>query len=213
MRHVEGRGVDVDDAAGAVRDGVEVVEEDPDHLPEPEGHDREIIPAEPERRRAEKDPEEGGQERRHRQDQPEGDVESELRGRKERVGVGPDRVERHVPEVEQPRVAHHDVEPEREQDVKTGLVQDAEQVALPGLEELEGHDGANRRHDRAEIQRQGRQHEKEDDLRRSAPSGHGPELRAHGLVERGHRRGLTRTLLNVPLTARPARPKSPWDGR
>ena len=61
VRHVQGRGVDVGHAARAVRDHVEVVQEDADHLAEPERHDRQVVAAEPEGRRPEEDAEERGQ--------------------------------------------------------------------------------------------------------------------------------------------------------
>ena len=193
---------------GTVRDHVEIVEEDADHLPEPERHDREVVAAQPEGGRPEEHPEEGGQERRQRQDQPEGDVEPELRRGQERVGVGPDGVERHVPQVEEPRVADDDVQPEGQQDVDAGLVEDPEHVPLARLEEGERHHRADHGHDLAEVERQRGEHQEQDDLLRQAPPRDGAERHAHRPVERGHRRRPAGLVI-----ARPARPGFPWAGR
>ena len=110
--------------------------------PKPEGHDRQIIAFEPQGGRAEQHPEKRGDRRRDRQHQPERDLEMDdvaarrvkagdeveplerlpeaapcrlqLPRARDAIGVGADRKERGVAEIEQPGKADDDVEAERQ---------------------------------------------------------------------------------------------------
>ena len=70
--------------------------------------------------------------REHRLDGREG--LGEVRRAEQRVEVGADREERDVAQVEQARVAHHDVQPEREQHVEQRDVGDAHPGVALGLQ-------------------------------------------------------------------------------
>ena len=103
----------------------EVVEEDADDLAEAERHDGEVVAAQLERRRAEQHAEEARDGRADRQDDPERQVQIEVRAREQRVHVRAYRVERDVAEVEQPGEADDDVEAERQEHVQDREVRDA----------------------------------------------------------------------------------------
>src|SRR6185503_19867609 len=77
------------------------------------------------RRRAEENAEDAGDERADRQNHPERQVQPEVRTWEKRVDVSADTVERDVAEVEQPREADDDVEPECEDAVEDREVRDA----------------------------------------------------------------------------------------
>ena len=112
------------DAVGAVGDGVRVEEHDRDDLAEPEGHDREVVAAQAERRRAEQDAEQRRDARADEEHRPEhepgvaaevgDDVDAQDAVAERRgdvgVGVGADREERRVAEVEQAGHADDEVE-------------------------------------------------------------------------------------------------------
>ena len=86
---------------------VPVEQDDADDLAEAERHDREIVAAQPQHRKAQQDAERGGEQAGQRQADPEAEAEVV---REQRVGVGADRVERDVAEVEQAGEADHDVQ-------------------------------------------------------------------------------------------------------
>src|SRR4029434_10239590 len=103
-------------------DVAEVADGHRDDLAEAQGDDGEIIPSDAERRRADQ----GAEHRGHRGGDPDAQPETprvavERRAQHRRVQqthrVGPDGEEGRVAQVEQPRVADHDVEPEGEEDV------------------------------------------------------------------------------------------------
>jgi hypothetical protein len=110
---------------------VQVIEEDSDDLPEAERHDRQVVAAELQRRRAEKHAEDAGESGAQRQDDPEGEMKIEMRRREQGVDIRPDRIERDVAEIEEAGEAHHDVEPQREHDIDHREVEDAH-PRLPG---------------------------------------------------------------------------------
>ena len=95
----------------------EVAEDAGDDLPEPESHDRQVIAAQPQRRRPQDSAEAGRDEHPDEQEQPEGEVDlmvqrapEQLAGRKHSVGVGADGEERRVAEIEESREADHDIQ-------------------------------------------------------------------------------------------------------
>src|SRR6185437_2327167 len=111
-------GIDGPDSLGSVGEVErlrEVIEEDPDDLAEAQRHDREVVAAQLQRRRAEEDAEEARDRGPDRKDGPPREVDIEVRRGEERIGVRAHRVEGDVAEVEKPREADDDVEPEREE--------------------------------------------------------------------------------------------------
>ena len=127
----------------AIGDARRVAGDDRHDLAEPQGHDRQVVTPEPQRRKAEQHAEKRGDRRRHRHHQPErhlemddvGDprfvkpdhqaeplerlpeaapVRGDLPGDGGPIGIGADREKRGIAEVQQPGEADHDVEPESE---------------------------------------------------------------------------------------------------
>ena len=105
----EGRARNAGDAGIAVGDRHPVDQHEPDDLAEGERDDGEIVAAQPQHRKAEHDaPERGedaGERQQHEERQPEG-------LRQQRVGIGADRIEGDVAEIEQAGEPDDDVEPE-----------------------------------------------------------------------------------------------------
>lgn len=109
------------DAVGAVGDvrprgAVQVVGGDPEDLTEAEGHDGEVVAAQPQRGRADQDAEHQGGGRADQDRGPEGQVQVEGRAGgsgDHGGGVGADPEEGHVAEVEQAGEADDDVQAER----------------------------------------------------------------------------------------------------
>ena len=103
----------------------QVVEEDADDLAEAQRDDREVVAAKLERRRAQQHAEEAGDGGADRQDDPERQVQIEVRRGEQRIDVRADRVERDVAEIEQSGEADDDVEPERQQHEQDREIRDA----------------------------------------------------------------------------------------
>ena len=98
------------DAGNAVRAAGEVLpvlQDQPDDLAEAERDDGEIVAAQPQHRKAEQHAPERRQDAGERQADPERDAEVL---RDQRVGIGADRVERDIAEVEQAGEADHDIQ-------------------------------------------------------------------------------------------------------
>ena len=110
----EGRPRDVGDAVRPAGHLVPVQQHDADDLAEAERDDRQIVAAQPQHRKAEQDAEARRQQAGERQALPEAEAEVV---RQQRVGVGADRVEGDVAEVEQAGEADHDVQPPAEHHV------------------------------------------------------------------------------------------------
>ena len=126
------------DARNAVRAAGEVlpVEQDQaDDLAEAERDDGEIVAAQPQHRKSEQDAPEGGEDAGKRQADPERQAEVL---REQRIGIGADRVEGDVAEVEEAGEADHDVQPPAEHHV--GQHQDAEIEQVAVLIEQDRHD-------------------------------------------------------------------------
>ncbi len=136
--------VDALRSVGDVDRGVEVVHEDANDLAESQRHDRQVVAAKLERRRAEQHAEKAGDAGAERQDHPERQVQAEVRRREQGVDVGADRIERDIAEVEQPGEADDDVETEREHDVEHREIQDA----YPRLAGQRRHEWQERERDR-----------------------------------------------------------------
>ncbi len=109
---------------GDVDRRVQVVEEDADDLAEAERDDGEIVAAQLERGRAEQHAEAAGDQRPQRQHHIHRPVQAELRRTEQGVGVGAHGEERDVAQVEQARIADHDVEAQRQHDVEQGEIGD-----------------------------------------------------------------------------------------
>src|SRR5260370_3319171 len=109
-------------AADVDRDVAQVADGDRDDLPEGERDDGEVVAADAESGSPDDDAEAGrdeGGDPDHHPEAPRVAVErrAQHRGVQQAHGVGPDGEERGVAQVEQSRIADHDVEAEREQDV------------------------------------------------------------------------------------------------
>ncbi len=120
------------DAENAVRSACEfpVVERDARHLAETEGHDGEVVAAEPQGGIAEDRSRRTGEEHRKRQ---RGEEVPVGLGHEQGAGVGADREERGIAEVEQAGVSDHDVQAEPEHGVGRHRDRDRRDVVVaPG---------------------------------------------------------------------------------
>src|SRR6478735_5123997 len=139
---------DLGDARGTAGDGVEVASGDADDLAEPEGHDREVVTAQPQGGSAEDD----ARRERHR----DGDRDAHGEGDRPVVGqpearlqrlhhrrrrrpeqghrVGAEGVEADVAEVEEPREPDHHVEPDGHDHVDDDQEQHARPVRAGGVQ-------------------------------------------------------------------------------
>ena len=167
-RQVRPRTVDPDRQAGRVEPGdavdaggpgLEVAKHPRYDLAESEGHDGQVVAAQAERRRAEEQPEQRGHADCHQEQEPERDVDlvverggAQARRGEQRVGVGPDREEGRVAQVQQPCEAHHDVEAQREQEIDAGIGGRAhqEEAVAPG-HELDGSGEGHRDDEQGEV--------------------------------------------------------------
>ncbi len=133
-----------------------MIEDEADDLAEGEGHDGEIVAAQPQHREAENDAPHRGQRARERQANPERQAEG---GRQQRIGIGADRVKGGIAEVEEAREADHDVEAPAQHHVDHDLdavIVDPLQRA-GGAEHAEHDQGKQRdeaEHERPEITRE-----------------------------------------------------------
>ena len=151
----------VGDAVRAARDLVPVEQDDPDDLAEAERDDREIVAAQPQHGKAQQHAEGRGEQAGQRQAGPEAEPEGL---REQGVGVGPDRVEGDVAEVEQAGETDHDVQSPAEHDVDQDGGGDVDHVAA------------------------GEGHERQDDGEDEASRGEPPGLRGDRPADRGHPR-------------------------
>ena len=123
-------------------------------LAEAQGHDRQVVAAQPQDRGADEQAGDGGADDHDRQRDPERELPAERRGRRREEGgeVGADRVEGHVAEVEQAGVADHDVEPEAQQDVEADqhqhLAQQRPGELRQGEQQDDQHEDDDPSHDR-----------------------------------------------------------------
>ena len=92
--------VDSRNALGTVGQTVQVVEEQPDDLTEPERDDGEIIAAEPQHGNAQKHAGDAGERAANDQHEAKRQMDVELAACQDRVAVGADGVERHEAEIE-----------------------------------------------------------------------------------------------------------------
>ena len=169
----EGRPRDVGDAVGAARDGDPVEQHDADDLAEAQRHDGEIVAAQAQHRKAEHDAERCRQQARERQRLPEAEPEP---ARDEREGIGADRVEGDVAEIEQSGEPDHDIEAPAEHDV--------DQHRGPEIDEIA-------RRERQERQRDRERHEQRAEEQRAVTPRPG-EARAHCCCARHARRAARR---------------------
>ncbi len=127
----------------AACDLLEVAERDLHHLAEPERDDREVVASQPQGRAADRQADPGREEHAHGRRRQEPDLEGKHRHRQDRQGVGADPEEGGDPQVQQPRVADHHVEAERQDAV------DEERGHLPTERPTQGrHDQWQRREHR-----------------------------------------------------------------
>ena len=150
----ERRARDVGQAVGAAGHRVPVEQDDPDDFAKAEGHDRQVIAAQAQHRKAEQDAERRRQSAGQRQALPEAEIEPP---REQRVGVRADGVEGDVAEIQQTGEADHDVQAPAEHDVDQHGGRDVDHVAVG--------------------ERQERQHEREHHAGRHQEAGVGPEQR------------------------------------
>ena len=114
------------DAVRPVGDVGPIEQDDAHDLAEGERDDGEIVAAEPEHREAEHDAPQRRRGAGDRQADPE--AQAEMRG-EQREGIGADRIEGDIAEVEQPGEADHDVQPPAEHDVSEHQDRQIEQIA------------------------------------------------------------------------------------
>ena len=117
-------------SGNAVRPAGEIlpIEQDqPDDFAEAERDDGEIVAAQPQHRKAEQDAGKGGEDAGKRQAYPE--RQSEI-VRKQRVGIGADRVEGDIAEIEQPGETDHDIQPEAKHRVGDDEDGEVEQITV-----------------------------------------------------------------------------------
>ena len=126
----------------------QIAERHLDDLAEAECDDGEIVAAEAERRRTQGQTDAGRRQNAHDRRRQKPDLERIHRHRQDRQQVCPDAEECRDPEMNQARIAHHHVEPER---------QDA-------IDEERGHLPAQRAAKRRHEERRGRQHRKRDQV-------------------------------------------------
>ena len=103
-----------------------IEEDDADDLAEGERHDGEIVAAKPEHGKAEDDAPQRGGGAGDRQANPE--AQAEMRG-EQREGVGADRIEGDIAEIEQPGETDHDIQSPAEHDVSEHQDRQVEQIA------------------------------------------------------------------------------------
>jgi hypothetical protein len=132
-------------AVGQVHGVVQVVQEDADDFAEAQRHDGQVVATQLERGRPEQSPKERRQHRRQRNHQPQRGVQalgehggkrrkvvSQVRRSHQAKQVGAHGVEGHVAQVEQARVAHHDVQAQGQHHVQQRQVGNAH----PGVAEV-----------------------------------------------------------------------------
>src|SRR5713101_5454112 len=209
----DGRSPDGRDALGTVGDVdglVEIVGEHPDDLAEAEGHEGQVVTVEPQhgqaqenarsRGHADADEEEDEEPpRRQREDASAEDLIG-LRRPEYRPGVGPDREEGDIAQIQEPGQPHHDVETEGEGHEDADLDGDLHVVGVDGPEHGHEHakgdggqEGLGPARDPREVEDQDRgleEHEEHDRARRAghAPGGEGEQpdheaRRGHGLLQ------------------------------
>ena len=118
---------DAGDAVRAAGQALPVDDDEADDLAEGERDDGEIVAAQPQHRKAEQHAPERGEDAGERQADPE--REAEIR-RQQRVGIGADRVEGDIAEVEQAGEADHDVQPPAQHHIGEHEDAEVENVAL-----------------------------------------------------------------------------------
>ena len=123
----QGRPRNAGDAVRAAGQALPVDDDEADDLAEGQRDDGEIVAAQPQHGKAEQHAPERGEDAGERQADPE--RQSEI-GRQQRVGIGADRVERDIAEVEQAGEADHDVQPPAEHHVGEHEDAEVENVAL-----------------------------------------------------------------------------------
>jgi hypothetical protein len=108
---------------------IQVVEEDADNFTETERDDGQIVAAQLERWRTEQDAKDAGNHGANRQNDPERQVQAEMRTGQQRVNVSAHGIEGDVTEIEQAGKADDDVQAKRQEDIQDGEIQNAH----PGL--------------------------------------------------------------------------------
>ena len=127
----ERRPRDSDNAVRAAGEILPVEQDQPDDFAEAERDDGEIVAAQPQHRKAEQDAGECGEDAGKRQADPE--RQSEML-RQQRVGIGADRVEGDIAEIEQPGETDHDVQSEAEHRVGDDEDGEIEQITIASVE-------------------------------------------------------------------------------
>jgi len=140
--------IDAGDTLGAVGDvyrGIQVVHENAHDFAKAQRHDRQVIAAQAQRRRAEHDAEAAGDQRPQRQDGPYRPVQAEMRRCEQRIDVGADGIEGDVAEIEQAGKADHDVEAQRQHDIQQGEIENPQPgVAQSGADDKRQRDQGQR---------------------------------------------------------------------
>ena len=160
----QGRARNAADAVGAAGQALPVDDDEADDLAERQGDDGEIVAAQPQHRKAQQHAPERGEDAGQRQADPERQTKI---GRQQRVGIGADRVERDVAEIEQAGEADHHVEAPAEHHVSQHQDAEIENVALV-VEDHRHQEGEDQQHRRDQFSRDG---EAALHVRRNDPDG------------------------------------------
>ncbi len=124
-----------------------VVQHQPDDLAEPERNDGEIVAVHAQHRKAQQRAGQRRHQRPQRQHRPKTEPEILVA---QRQSVGTDGVKRHVPQIEQPRQADHNVQPQAEQHVDQAEDRHRQQV-FGGDEREQQRDRRHQRQDPAQV--------------------------------------------------------------
>ena len=158
----QGRARNAADAVRAAGQALPVDDDEADDLAERQRHDGEIVAAQPQHRKAEQHAPERREDAGERQADPERQAEI---GRQQRVGIGADRVERDIAEIEQAGEADHDVQSPSQHHIGQHENAEVENVALV----VEDH-----RHQEGEDQQHRRDQASGERQRRFAPAAEPP---------------------------------------
>jgi hypothetical protein len=110
-------------AIGDVNGRIQIVHENPNDFTEPQRNDSQIIAAQLERWGAQKHAEQARDRRAQGQNDPERQMQTEVRRCQQRIQIRSHRIEGDVAEIEQAREADDDIEPEGEHDIQQRKVQ------------------------------------------------------------------------------------------
>ena len=105
-----------------------------------------IVAAQTQRRRAEQRSENAGEHGTGRNDQPDRQMQCEMRAGEQRIEIGADGIKSDIAHVEQAGKTDHDIEAERQHDVEHGKIDDAQPGVAKTAADHEGKGGQHNAH-------------------------------------------------------------------